>query len=350
VAHLGLTNHFLASFLFCGPTGTGKTELCKALAETYFGSENLLVRIDCSEYMERHSISRLAGPPPGYAGYEEGGQLTEAIRRNPHSVVLFDEMEKAHTDILNLLLQVIEDGILTDGKGRTVSFKNSILIMTSNVGSKQVQDLVRSHLTTNEAAAHSQLDERNLNAKLTHATKRKLEAQMRPEFLNRIDDIIVFQPLSEHELSMIASLMIVEIAARTKHERNFDLTITPSLVNHIVREGGKSAAQFGARPLRRAVQRILEDAISETVVNGFLTDSDNAVFDRIESDHPAAACCVKVTRDRDGETMSIDIDDSTRDECDAFLDGRETLNGETVNPTESRDDDSFPQLAGNGIL
>merc|ERR1711935_1148112 len=195
----------IASFMFCGPTGTGKTELCKTLAETYYGSEKDMIRIDCSEYMEKHSVSRLTGPPPGYIGYEEGGQLTEAVRRAPHSVVLLDELEKAHGDVLNILLQILEDGMLTDGKGRTVNFKNTILIMTSNVGSQNILALSRQN---SQAFGADEQQNSALYAKLSETVKEALEASMKPELLNRMDEIIVFSPLSPIDLESITSLIL----------------------------------------------------------------------------------------------------------------------------------------------
>merc|ERR1719253_231374 len=210
----------IASFMFCGPTGTGKTELCKTLAEQYFGSEKDMIRIDCSEYMEKHSVSRLTGPPPGYIGYEEGGQLTEAVRRAPHSVVLLDELEKAHGDVLNILLQILEDGMLTDGKGRTVNFKNTILIMTSNVGSQDILALSQLESAGQKFEDSSTEQEQNslLYARLSDTVKKALEDSMKPELLNRMDEIIVFSPLSTTDLESITSLILRKTIERAESE------------------------------------------------------------------------------------------------------------------------------------
>ena len=250
---------------------------------------------------------------------DEGGQLTEAVRRAPHSLVLLDEVEKAHPDVLNILLQVMEDGILTDGKGRTICFKNTILVLTSNTGSKRILELSKVH------------DGRPEYSLLVVAVKRELEATMKPELLNRIDEIVVFEPLSDEELTLIAAMMVVEITARAQMERGIDLTVTRALTKKVVEEGRKSAGQFGARPMRRAVQRIVEDPVSDAIVQGFLVEDDSAVFDlverKFETDGPYQ---VAVTRSRGAATLFIDIEESNRDtlveELDAILD----LDGTTV--------------------
>lgn len=308
------------------------------MADTYFGSERDLIRIDMSEYMEKSSVTRLTGPPPGLVGYEEGGQLTEAVRRSPHSVVLLDELEKAHGDVLNLLLQVLEDGILTDGKGRTISFKNTVLIMTSNIGSKKILKLVGKHHQENTRARHVGLsDTPSLNGqsdnadnsdlktdqieytKLARVVKGELERSMKPEFLNRIDDIVVFQPLTENELSMIAMMMVLEITIRAKMEKDLDITVSNELFNRMVEEGSMAASQFGARPMRRAVQRILEDAISDAVVKNFVTDGDVANFGVLDKTLGSSALLdpaplvVAVTRSRDDEILEVPIEESSRD-------------------------------------
>jgi len=252
---------------------------------------------------------------------EEGGQLTEAVRRNPHSVVLFDELEKAHGDVLNILLQVIEDGILTDGQGSTVSFKNTVIVMTSNIGSKQLLEAVRESNQGDESddATTTKSNEKAAYAKLAAVVKRELEVVLKPEFLNRIDDIVIFQPLTEHELSLIATMMILDIVARTQRERHLDITVSGALLEKMVRDGSKTASQFGARPMRRTVQRILEDTISEAVVDEFLVEGDVAVFDLRESDNEdddeddTGSFFVSVSRERDDETFLVEIEQSTRD-------------------------------------
>jgi ATP-dependent Clp protease ATP-binding subunit ClpC len=265
-----------------------------------------------SEYMEKSSVSRLIGPPPGLIGFDEGGVLCEAVRRSPHSVVLLDELEKAHPDVLNILLQVIDDGILTDGKGRTVSFKNTIIIMTSNIGSKRVLDLAKDKDSIES-------DGRPRYSKLANVVKVELEKRMRPEFLNRIDDIVVFQPLTANELFMIASVMSLGIVVRTKRERNFEVIVEPSLLQKMVDEGSKAASQFGARPMRRAVQRILEDSISDAVMKNFLEPGDVATFDLDEGKinecglDGMRSYHVTIRRKRDDEELRVEIEESCRD-------------------------------------
>jgi ATP-dependent Clp protease ATP-binding subunit ClpC len=441
----------IASFMFCGPTGVGKTELCKALAETYFASEKDMIRIDMSEYMEKHSVSRLTGPPPGYIGYEEGGQLTEAVRRAPHSVVLLDELEKAHSDVLNILLQIMEDGMLTDGKGRTVNFKNAILVMTSNVGSKRILDVANSRSdrpasntppsttqTTQpiepmrpdevmtklqkspeamsmmmEAASDpdimramqtamggspadllrlgqenprvadflrrlwSVLNEESSNvptlpksnskndkysppfptttpktgmdalmdneflsgitksfqsmmgnnkvedvqpvesvndteesfsssyAEMSDVVKEELEICMKPELLNRIDEIVVFSPLGDAELGAVASLLLKQTSDRALEERGIHLQITQSLVDKVVYAGSLNAAQYGARPMRRAVQRFFEDTVSDAIVKGFLKEGDSANVD-IVSDLES-----RITRLSDNQSIMVRVEDAS---------------------------------------
>lgn len=331
----------------------GKTELCKALADTYYGSErDYLVRIDMSEYMEKSSITRLTGPPPGLIGYEEGGQLTEAVRRSPHCVVLLDELEKAHTDVLNLLLQVLEDGILTDGKGRTISFKNTVLIMTSNIGSEKILNLIQKQQqqrqspngidddsittitkesTSTDVVLKDTIETQRLEyerkkeqleyQKLSRVVQRELERILKPEFLNRIDDIVIFQPLTSNELSLIALLMVVDITARAQLEKNLSITISPELLSTMVDQGSIAASQFGARPMRRAVQRILEDSISDAVVQSFLVEGDVATFGREvvtynnndDDDNDDNPLVVTIQRERDGKVLQVVIEDSTRD-------------------------------------
>ena len=249
----------IGTFMFLGPTGVGKTELSKALAEKMFGNENMLIRIDMSEYMEKINVSRLIGSAPGYVGYEEGGQLTEKVRRKPYSVVLFDEIEKAHPDVFNLLLQVLDDGQLTDSHGRTVSFKNTIIIMTSNIGAKDIAGMKRvgfggsTKLIDNDYEA---MKEKQLAA---------LKQAMNPEFINRIDDIIIFRRLDERSLKSIAVIMMDEVLKRLA-EKDIRLTYTEDVVKYLLENG--TDLEYGARPLRRAVQRVFEDKLSDEIISG----------------------------------------------------------------------------------
>jgi len=308
----------IASFMFCGPTGTGKTELCKTLAETYFTSEKNMIRIDCSEYMEKHSVSRLTGPPPGYIGYDEGGQLTEAVRTSPHSLVLLDELEKAHGDVLNILLQILEDGILTDGKGRTVNFKNTILIMTSNVGSQDILRLSRLEESLRSESAFGvednntdkQQQENSLYyAKLSETVKDALEASMKPELLNRMDEIVVFSPLSFNDLSDIADMILSKVQKRAESEQDLKLHPTKALSLKVMEEGTSNAAQFGARPMKRAAQRFFEDTVSDALVRGFLQRGDEAVIDLMpEQVESSSHYSVQVRRLSDDKVMTVLVD------------------------------------------
>ena len=245
----------IGSFLFLGPTGVGKTELCKALAEVQFGDENQIIRIDMSEYMEKHAVSKLIGSPPGYVGYNEGGQLTEKVRRNPYSVVLFDEIEKAHEDVFNILLQILDDGRLTDSKGRMVDFKNTILIMTSNVGATKINKKNHQVLGfgTNKDKEEETKDQYD---KMKESIMGELKQKFKPEFLNRIDDIIVFHPLEEYHIYEIVKLMTREVIERLK-SLNIDLKMSEEAVKLIAQEG--MDLEYGARPLKRAIQKELED-------------------------------------------------------------------------------------------
>ena len=285
----------VASFLFCGPTGVGKTELCKALAQSYYGSENDMIRIDMSEYMEKFSVSRLVGSPPGYVGYEEGGQLTEPVRGRPHSLVLLDEMEKAHPDVLDLLLQILEDGQLTDGKGRTVSFKNVILVLTSNVGSRKILGL-----QADDSARDSDDDP---YLQMSRVVREELADQMRPELLNRIDDIVVFQPLGSADLTSIAHALLSETIARAATERGVVLRPGPKLLEEIVGEGTADAALYGARPMRRAARRFFEDAAGEAIVRGLLKRGDEGSVEF------RGGLEVVVTRESDGEEITCLVED-----------------------------------------
>ncbi|MBU5485001.1 ATP-dependent Clp protease ATP-binding subunit [Clostridium sp. MSJ-11] len=260
-ARVGLKdpNRPIGSFIFLGPTGVGKTELSKALAEAMFGDESSMVRIDMSEYMEKHTVSRLIGSPPGYVGYDEGGQLTEKVRRNPYSVVLFDEIEKAHPDVFNVLLQILEDGILTDGKGKTVNFKNTIIIMTSNVGASTIKKQRTLGFSTSTNESESQYESMKNNI------MEELKRSFRPEFLNRIDDIIVFHQLEEKHLQEIVRLMLKSVKERLK-EQDIDISFDDKAEKLLAKEGFDPV--FGARPLRRAITKTVEDKLSEEILRG----------------------------------------------------------------------------------
>ncbi|HBT03227.1 MAG TPA: type VI secretion system ATPase TssH, partial [Thermodesulfobacterium commune] len=251
-------NRPIGSFMFIGPTGVGKTELAKALAEFMFDTEDAMIRIDMTEYMEKHSVSRLIGAPPGYVGYEEGGQLTEAVRRRPYSVILFDEIEKAHPDVFNILLQVLDDGRLTDGKGRTVDFRNTIIIMTSNVGSFYFQDLSISH-TEIESKIHE-----------------LLKATFKPEFLNRIDEIIIFNNLQREHIIKIVDIQIKYLNERLA-EKNMGLELTEKAKELIATYGYDPT--FGARPLKRAIQRHIENPLALKILDGTFVEGDKIIVD-----------------------------------------------------------------------
>lgn len=256
----------IGSFIFLGPTGVGKTELSKALAEAMFGDENNMIRIDMSEYMEKHTVSRLIGSPPGYVGYDEGGQLTEKVRRNPYSVVLFDEIEKAHPDVFNILLQILEDGRLTDGKGKTVDFKNTIIIMTSNVGATTIRKQ-----KTLGFATYSESEAENEYEKMKENVMDELKRSFRPEFLNRIDDIIVFHQLAEGDLRHIVKLMLKTVADRIK-EQGIQLEFDESAEVLLAKQGVDIT--YGARPLRRAITKAVEDKLSEEILKGNIKKGD----------------------------------------------------------------------------
>jgi ATP-dependent Clp protease ATP-binding subunit ClpC len=272
-ARVGLKNpnRPIASFVFSGPTGVGKTELTKALAAYFFGSEEAMIRLDMSEYMERHTVSKLIGSPPGYVGYNEGGQLTEAVRRRPYTVVLFDEIEKAHPDVFNMLLQILEDGRLTDAKGRTVDFKNTLLIMTSNIGSKVIEKGGdRLGFEFEEDQAESQYN------RIRSLVNEELKQYFRPEFLNRIDEIIVFRQLSKEEVKEIAEILLKDVFKRLT-EQSITLEVTDKFKERLVEEGYNPA--YGARPLRRAIMRLLEDVLAEEILSGRLGEGDTALVD-----------------------------------------------------------------------
>ena len=272
-ARVGLKNpnRPIASFIFSGPTGVGKTELTKALAAYFFGSEDAMIRLDMSEYMERHTVSKLIGSPPGYVGYNEGGQLTEAVRRRPYTVVLFDEIEKAHPDVFNMLLQILEDGRLTDAKGRTVDFKNTLLIMTSNIGSKVIEKGGGGlGFEFSEDQTESQYN------RIRSLVNEELKNYFRPEFLNRLDEIIVFRQLTKEEVKEIAEILLKEVFARLT-EKEIALQVTDKFKERLVEEGYNPA--YGARPLRRAIMRLLEDVLAEEILSGRVGEGDTAIVD-----------------------------------------------------------------------
>ncbi len=259
----------IGSFIFLGPTGVGKTELCKALAEAMFGSENMMIRLDMSEYMEKHTISRLIGSPPGYVGFDEGGQLTEKVRRNPYSVVLFDEIEKAHPDVFNMLLQILDDGILTDSHGRRVDFKNTVIIMTSNIGARNI---------TEKKVSFGFTESSNNNRDVKELVMGELKSTFRPEFLNRVDDIIVFTKLSKQEITEIADKMLINLSERVE-KLNIKLSFDSSVKEALADKGFDPV--YGARPLRREIQNKIEDIFSEKILAGDFKagDSVSCCFD-----------------------------------------------------------------------
>jgi len=272
-ARVGLKNpnRPIASFIFSGPTGVGKTELTKALATYFFGSEEAMVRLDMSEYMERHTVAKLIGSPPGYVGYNEGGQLTEAVRRRPYTVVLFDEVEKAHPDVFNLLLQIFEDGRLTDSKGGTIDFKNTLLIMTSNIGSKVIEKGgggLGFELSEDQSNSHYN--------RIKSLVNEELKQYFRPEFLNRLDEIIVFRQLTKDEVAQIAEIMLKEVFERIS-TKGIQLEVTDRFKTRLIDEGYNPS--YGARPLRRAVMRLLEDSLAEEVLSEKIKAGDTAVVD-----------------------------------------------------------------------
>jgi ATP-dependent Clp protease ATP-binding subunit ClpB len=273
----------IGSFIFLGPTGVGKTELARALAEFLFDDEHALLRIDMSEYMEKHSVARLIGAPPGYIGYEEGGQLTEQVRRRPYAVVLFDEIEKAHPDVFNVLLQIMDDGRLTDGKGRVVDFKNTIIIMTSNIGSQFLQaESLKTDADFDEAAQQVQ----NL-----------LHTHFKPEFLNRVDDIIVFRPLRKEQLVKIIELRLEDVR-RLLADRKISLELTDAAKDLLFTQGYDP--NFGARPLKRAIQKLIQDPLALKILDGEVLHGDHIVVD---ADQKAGKMIFKVSQ-RVGEKAS----------------------------------------------
>lgn len=258
-------NRPIGSFLFLGPTGVGKTELSKALAEAMFGSEGALIRVDMSEYMEGHSVSKMIGSPPGYVGFEEGGQLSEKIRKNPYSVVLFDEIEKAHPDVFNVLLQVLDDGHITDSKGRKVSFKNTVLIMTSNAGAQRIVDPKNLGFATES-------NEKKDYEKMKSGVMEEVKKLFKPEFINRIDDIIVFHQLTQENMKEIVSLLSSNLSTRCENQMGIHLKLSPALKEHIVEKYADK--KMGARPLKRAIQSVIEDELAEEILNGRVKQGD----------------------------------------------------------------------------
>ncbi|MGI5920563.1 MAG: ATP-dependent Clp protease ATP-binding subunit [Syntrophomonadaceae bacterium] len=273
-ARAGLKNprRPIGSFIFLGPTGVGKTELARTLAEAMFGSEEAIIRLDMSEYMEKHAVSRMIGSPPGYVGYDEGGQLTEKVRRKPYSVILLDEIEKAHPDVFNILLQVLEDGRLTDGQGRTVDFRNTVVIMTSNVGADSLQKAKTVGFTR-------AVDEAEDYARMKERVMEQMKHTFRPEFLNRIDEMIVFRSLSEPELKEIINLLLEDLRSRIK-DAGFELEISAAAQELIMKEGYDPA--YGARPLKRAIQKLVEDKVSEEILKKTVEPGDKIVIDAQE--------------------------------------------------------------------
>jgi ATP-dependent Clp protease ATP-binding subunit ClpC len=328
-AGLAPTGRPVAALLFAGPTGVGKTELVKALAETYFGTQSSLVRLDMSEYMEAFSVSRLTGPPPGYIGFEQGGQLTEAVRRQPYCCVLMDEMEKAHPDVANILLQVLEDGRLTDGKGRVVDFSNCLLVMTSNVGAQAIVDALAASSSDAQddaddaegAASSGGDDDANAIAQVAVAVRSELSDKYRPEFLNRLDEIVIFRPLAREALHQVVDLLLQRVSASAE-PLGVSVSATPALRARLEREG--ASARFGARPLRRAVRRLVEDPLAEALLEGFASKGDAITVDDDDDDdgepgHATAAgsvplilgfgeASVLLRRARDGATRRCRVE------------------------------------------
>ncbi|MCL2648733.1 MAG: AAA family ATPase, partial [Phycisphaerales bacterium] len=266
-AGLGDPRRPIGSFMFLGPTGVGKTELTKALAEFLFDTEDALVRIDMSEYMEQHSVARLIGAPPGYVGYEEGGALTEAVRRRPYSVILFDEIEKAHRDVFNVLLQVLDDGRLTDGQGRTVDFKNTVIIMTSNIGSQVIQELAGKESEESDGGADWEIEAQVRNL---------LRQHFRPEFLNRVDEIVIFHTLHKNHLKRIVDIQIQHLATRLQ-SRGMHLSVTDNAKTQLGERGYDPV--FGARPLKRVIQQEIENPLATRILDGQFTEGDTIAID-----------------------------------------------------------------------
>jgi ATP-dependent Clp protease ATP-binding subunit ClpC len=281
----------IGSFIFLGPTGVGKTELAKALAEFMFGSEDALIKIDMSEFMERHSVARLVGAPPGYVGYEEGGQLTEAVRRKSYSVILLDEIEKAHPEVFNILLQILEDGRLTDAKGRAVDFRNTIIIMTSNVGANLLQQEARLGFKLKSSTADEERQLTHQHEEMIKRIMNELKNTFKPEFLNRIDATIVFKALTRTEVHRICDLMLTRVKAQLV-EQQIELMVTPEAKDYLVDKGFDPT--YGARPLRRTIQNLIEDPMAERMLQGtfypgctiIVEDGEDGIVLRAEGERP----------------------------------------------------------------
>ena len=258
----------IGSFLFLGPTGVGKTELSKALAETVFGSEQAMIRVDMSEYMEKHSVSKLIGSPPGYVGYEEGGQLSEKIRRNPYSVILFDEIEKAHPDVFNILLQVLDDGHITDAQGRKVDFKQTCIIMTSNAGAQSIVEPKRLGFSQGE-------DKKKDYEDMKRGVMEEVRRIFKPEFLNRVDEILVFHMLDKQEIRQIVNILVKKLEKRCKEQLDIELVVRNSVKDYLAENGFDS--KYGARPLKRAIQNKLEDRMAEEILDGKIHRGDRVI-------------------------------------------------------------------------
>ena len=258
-------NRPIGSFMFLGPTGVGKTELTKALAEAIFGDENAMIRVDMSEYMEKHTVSKMIGSPPGYVGYDEGGQLTEKVRRKPYCVVLFDEIEKAHGDVFNILLQILDDGHITDAKGRRVNFKNTIIIMTSNIGARNIISPKKLGFVSQEDAEKSYED-------MKKSVMDEVKRTFKPEFLNRIDETIVFHPLTSEQIREIASIMIKRLIERISKNVGIQISLTEAALDFLGKKGYNQA--YGARPLRRTIQTYIEDKLSDEILAGNVKEGD----------------------------------------------------------------------------
>ena len=273
----------IGSFLFLGPTGVGKTELARALAVALFGDETAMIRLDMSEYMEKHTVSRLVGAPPGYVGYEEGGQLTDAVRRKPYSVILLDEVEKAHADFFNILLQVLDDGRLTDSQGRTVDFRNTVIIMTSNLGANALRKsspelgFLAAKKSDSASDAYNEVNFKEAKKSVMDAVKR----HFRPEFLNRIDEMIVFHALTSNDLKQIVTILMDTVVKRLG-DMGLSLEISPAAMDLLVKEG--SDFSMGARPLKRAIQRLIEDPISDLILQGNAPEGATIKAD-VEDEH-----------------------------------------------------------------